>query len=88
MRSPGPPDSTVMNLLAHHAGWGSPAVFTQRRALPGPRQHGRMVKTDIDVYADGKVVIQTVNRGEALGRWLDLLKGRRHLAAVDAGQEN
>lgn len=48
---------------------------------------GRMVKTDIDVFADGKVVIQTVNRGRSLGRWLDLLKGRRHLAAVDADQE-
>jgi hypothetical protein len=48
---------------------------------------GRLVKTDIDVYADGKVVIQTVNRGRSLGRWLDLLKGRRHLAAVDASDE-
>ena len=49
---------------------------------------GRLVKTDIDVYADGKVVIQTVNRGQSLGRWLDRLKGKRHLAAVEVGQEN
>lgn len=48
---------------------------------------GRLVKTEIDVFADGKVVIQTITRGKSLGRWLDLLKGRRHLVAVDADLE-
>lgn len=49
---------------------------------------GRLVKTEIDVHPDGKVVIQTINRGKSLGRWLDMLRGRRHLAAVEGEPEN
>ncbi|MBA2320810.1 MAG: hypothetical protein H0V89_06610 [Deltaproteobacteria bacterium] len=44
---------------------------------------GRLVKTDIDVYKDGKVVIQTVNRGQSLGRPLDLMKGKRPVDSAE-----
>ena len=43
---------------------------------------GRLVKTDIYLHQDGKVVIETINRGQSLRRWLDLLKGKRHISAV------
>jgi hypothetical protein len=43
---------------------------------------GRCVKTDVTVRADGSVTIKTRNRGESALRWLEFLKGRKHLEAV------
>lgn len=37
---------------------------------------GRMVKTTIVVRPDGGFTIETVNRGQAATRWLELLQGR------------
>ncbi|GEM_PF-1737869 len=38
---------------------------------------GRLVKTTIDVAPNGRVTLQTVNRGGSARRWLDLLRGQR-----------
>jgi hypothetical protein len=43
---------------------------------------GRCLKTTIDVSSDGKVVLDTVNRGQAATRWVDRLKGKKPLQAV------
>jgi hypothetical protein len=43
---------------------------------------GRMVKTTISVRTSGVVEIRTVNRHQMAGRWLDTLKGRKHLRLV------
>lgn len=48
---------------------------------------GRLVKTDVAVSQDGRVEIQTVNRGQSLGRWLGLLHGRRHVVVVEGGDD-
>lgn len=39
---------------------------------------GRMVKTTVVVRPDGRFTIDTVNRGEAATRWLEMLEGRMH----------
>lgn len=44
---------------------------------------GRLVKTRMDVHADGSVVIDTVNRGKSLLRWLERLRGKKHLEVVE-----
>lgn len=43
---------------------------------------GRCVKTEIDVSSNGRVVLQTVNRGQAATRWVDRIKGKRFLNPV------
>ncbi len=43
---------------------------------------GRMMKTEITIEPSGRVVVETRNRHEMALRWLDLLKGRRHLKLV------
>jgi len=43
---------------------------------------GRMMKTSISVRTSGVVEITTVNRHQMAGRWLDTLKGRKHLRLV------
>lgn len=40
---------------------------------------GRCLKTDITVNKTGHVTIETRNRGEALSRWIDQLKGKKLL---------
>jgi hypothetical protein len=45
---------------------------------------GRCVKTTVDVSGDGKVILDTVNRGQAATRWVDLLRGRKFLRPVEA----
>jgi hypothetical protein len=45
---------------------------------------GRMVKTTISVRTTGVVEIRTVNRHQMASRWLDALKGRKHLRLVGA----
>ena len=44
---------------------------------------GRCLKTTIQVTGDGIVTIETVNRGEAAVRWVDKLKGKQYLQAVE-----
>jgi hypothetical protein len=43
---------------------------------------GRCVKTDVEVSSDGKVIVDTVNRGQAATRWVDRLSGKKPLQAV------
>lgn len=43
---------------------------------------GRMVKTTVEIDANGRVRVLTVNRGRSSARWFDLLKGKRHLGEV------
>ena len=45
---------------------------------------GRCVKTTVEVSGDGKVILDTVNRGQAATRWVDLLRGRKFLRPVEA----
>ena len=43
---------------------------------------GRMLKTGIEVFPDGRVVLETQNRGEAASRWVEKLQGKKMLALV------
>ena len=44
---------------------------------------GRCVKTTVDIDPDGKIVLQTVNRGEAALRWVAKIQGKKMLSLVD-----
>ena len=44
---------------------------------------GRCVKTTVEVSSDGKARVETVNRGQAATRWVDRLRGKKFLKAVD-----
>jgi len=44
---------------------------------------GRMMKTTVEVFGDGRVVLQTQNRGEAATRWVQKLQGKKVLSLVD-----
>jgi len=35
---------------------------------------GRMMKTDVTVFPDGRFTLTTTNRGEAASRWVALLR--------------
>ena len=48
---------------------------------------GRMMKTQIDVASDGRIVLVTQNRGEAAARWVQQLQGKRVLSLVEPGTE-
>ena len=41
---------------------------------------GRLMKTDIEFEAGGKVTLTTRNRGRGADRWLTHLQGRRHIS--------
>ena len=43
---------------------------------------GRCLKTTVTVEKDGKAHLQTYNRGQALTRWLDQLRGKKFLEPV------
>jgi hypothetical protein len=43
---------------------------------------GRCVKTTVEVSSDGRVRLDTVNRGQAATRWVDRLKGKSFLKPV------
>jgi hypothetical protein len=43
---------------------------------------GRLVKTDIIIRPNGTVTLTTRSRGKTAWRWLDRLKGKKHLEAV------
>jgi hypothetical protein len=47
---------------------------------------GRLVKTSIDIDREGKIVVETVNRGESLPRWIATLQGRKTLGVVGGGE--
>ena len=44
---------------------------------------GRCIKTTVEISRDGTVLVETVNRGEAALRWIDRLKGKKYLQAVE-----
>ena len=44
---------------------------------------GRCMKTDVEVSKDGRVPLKTVNRGQAATRWVDRLRGKKFLQAVE-----
>lgn len=43
---------------------------------------GRMMKTDVTVFPDGRFTLTTMNRGEAATRWVAKVQGKKILAAV------
>lgn len=43
---------------------------------------GRCLKTTVEIHPDGRMVLSTVNRGQAATRWVDRLKGKKTLQAV------
>lgn len=43
---------------------------------------GRCMKTDITIRPDGTATLETQNRGESAPRWLEMLRGRRHLQSM------
>lgn len=44
---------------------------------------GRMLKTTIDIDRDGKITLETVNRGEAATRWVSKLQGKKVIGLVE-----
>jgi hypothetical protein len=44
---------------------------------------GRCMKTDVELSSNGVVRLKTVNRGQAATRWLDRLRGKKSLQAVE-----
>jgi len=48
---------------------------------------GRMVKTDVTVGPDGRLIVETRNRHEMALRWLRTLKGQKHLRLVAGAEE-
>jgi hypothetical protein len=44
---------------------------------------GRMLKTTIDIERDGKITLETVNRGEAATRWISKLQGKKVIGLVE-----
>jgi hypothetical protein len=46
--------------------------------------HGRMMKTSVEIFPDGRIVVETVNRGEAATRWIARLQGKKVLSVVGA----
>jgi hypothetical protein len=44
---------------------------------------GRCVKTTVEVSSDGKALVETVNRGHAATRWVERLRGKKFLQAVE-----
>ncbi len=47
---------------------------------------GRMMKTTVTVASDGKLVVETRNRHEMALRWLEALKGKKHLRLVERAE--
>lgn len=46
---------------------------------------GRMMKTSVTAWPTGLVEIRTINRHQMASRWIDLLKGKKHLRLVAGG---
>jgi hypothetical protein len=43
---------------------------------------GRCVKTTVEIGNDGRVLLETVNRGKAAMKWIARLQGKKLLQAV------
>jgi hypothetical protein len=43
---------------------------------------GRCMKTNVEVTSEGKVVLETFNRGQAATRWVDRVRGKKFVEAV------
>ena len=48
---------------------------------------GRCVKTTIDIDTEGRIIVETANRGEALTRWIAKLQGKKTLSVVEGGDD-
>ncbi len=48
----------------------------------GDYLRGRCLKTSIEVHPNGKLKLETVNRGQAATRWIERLQGKKLLKAV------
>lgn len=48
---------------------------------------GRMMKTTIDIDREGKIILTTVNRGEAATRWIARLQGKKIVGLVGDGPD-
>jgi len=46
---------------------------------------GRCVKTSVEIDKDGKITVDTVNRGEAATRWIAKLMGKKTIGVLDGG---
>lgn len=63
------------------------ADMIQHLRFPGGRiefdadyVRGRMMKTVVEVHADGMITLETSNRGESATRWVSRLQGKRTLS--------
>jgi hypothetical protein len=43
---------------------------------------GWCVRTTVEIFGDGRVRLETVNRGKAATRWVDRIKGKKFLKPV------
>lgn len=62
------------------AGWRhAPSPPVRARPAPLLRRYvrGRCLKTTIEIDWDGKITLETVNRGEAATRWVAKLQGKK-----------
>ena len=48
----------------------------------GDYLRGRCLKTTIEMHPDGRLVLETFNRGQAATRWVDRVRGKKLLEAV------
>ena len=48
---------------------------------------GRMMKTDVTIFPDGRFMLTTTNRGEAASRWVSQLQGKKVLRPVPSADE-
>ena len=48
---------------------------------------GRMMKTDVTVFPDGRFTLATTNRGEAASRWVTQIQGKKVLRPVPPAGE-
>ena len=48
---------------------------------------GRMMKTAVTVFPDGRFTLTTTNRGEAASRWVTQIQGKKVLRPVPPAGE-
>jgi hypothetical protein len=46
---------------------------------------GRCVKTTVEIDREGKIMVETANRGEAATRWIARLTGKKTIGVVEGG---
>ena len=49
---------------------------------------GRMMKTDVTIFPDGRFTLTTTNRGEAASRWMAQIQGKKILRPVPPAGES